>query len=115
MRSVPRGKPQAAGGPPAAGKKAKGGVRVEAAAPDPDVPETANAAAFGAAAIWAVHPMMTQAVGYISGRSEVLCALFFLSALLLLHEWAFGRGRGCRAVRARSLPVGRMPPAPQGA
>ena len=53
-----------------------------------------NAAAFGAAAIWAVHPMMTQAVGYISGRSEVLCALFFLSSLLLLHGWAFGRGRG---------------------
>ena len=94
MQSLAREAPQAAPAPQRAGKKAKGGARVEPAAPDPDVRATANAAAFGAAAIWAVHPMMTQAVGYISGRSEVLCALFFLSALLLLHAWVFGRGRG---------------------
>ena len=39
-------------------------------------------AAFAAAALFAVHPMMTEAVGYISGRSEVLCATFFLLALM---------------------------------
>ena len=39
-------------------------------------------AAFAAAALFAVHPMMTEAVGYISGRSEVLCATFFMLALL---------------------------------
>ena len=38
--------------------------------------------AFGAAALFAVHPMMTEAVGYISGRSELICATFLLAALL---------------------------------
>ena len=33
-----------------------------------------------AAVLLAVHPMMTQAVGYISGRSEVLCTTWLLSA-----------------------------------
>ena len=35
-----------------------------------------------AALLFAVHPMMTEAVGYISGRSEVICGTFFLAALL---------------------------------
>jgi tetratricopeptide (TPR) repeat protein len=74
------------------GKKQKAGPSVVGAAPGPDVPATANAAAFAAAAVWAVHPLMTQAVGYVSGRSEVLCALFFLPAFLLLRAWAFGKG-----------------------
>jgi tetratricopeptide (TPR) repeat protein len=34
-----------------------------------------------AALLFAVHPMMTEAVGYISGRSELLAALFFLLGL----------------------------------
>ena len=38
------------------------------------------------AAIFAVHPMMTEAVGYISGRAEVLCATFFLAAWLWLRR-----------------------------
>lgn len=46
----------------------------------------ASRAAFAAAALWAVHPVMTEAVGYISGRSEVLCATFFLSAWLLVRR-----------------------------
>jgi Tfp pilus assembly protein PilF len=42
-----------------------------------------------AALAFAVHPVMTQAVGYVSGRSEVLCATFFLSGLLALRaEWS---------------------------
>ena len=52
--------------------------------------------AFTAAALFAVHPLMSEAVGYVSGRSEVLCAVFFVGALLvsrvaLLHggiAWA---------------------------
>ena len=35
-----------------------------------------------ASLLFAVHPMMTEAVGYISGRSEVICGTFFLAALL---------------------------------
>jgi hypothetical protein len=44
-------------------------------------------APFAAAALFAVHPMMTEAVGYISGRSELLCATFFLSAVLCGGRW----------------------------
>ena len=91
----PRGEAaQSVPAPPRSSKKQKPAAAAAKPAQDPEVGATANAAAFAAAAIWAVHPMMTQAVGYISGRSEVLCALFFLSALLLLHAWVFGRGRG---------------------
>jgi len=39
--------------------------------------------AFVSAACFAVHPVQTEAVGYVSGRSEVMCAVFFISALLL--------------------------------
>ncbi len=38
--------------------------------------------------------MMTEAVGYISGRSEVLCGAFFLAALLAARRWLLGAGRG---------------------
>jgi protein O-mannosyl-transferase len=47
--------------------------------------------AFAAAALFAVHPMMTEAVGYVSGRSEVLCAAFVLVALLCADRWLHGR------------------------
>src|SRR6185369_15881771 len=43
--------------------------------------------AFAAAGLFAVHPMMTEAVGYISGRSEVLCATFFMLALMAGRKW----------------------------
>jgi hypothetical protein len=42
-------------------------------------------AALAAASIWAVHPMVTEGVTYITGRSESLCALFVFSTLSL---WA---------------------------
>ena len=47
--------------------------------------------AFAAAGLFAVHPMMTEAVGYISGRSEVLCATFFMLALMSGRKWIAGR------------------------
>lgn len=40
-----------------------------------------DAVAFAAAALFAVHPLMTQAVGYASGRAEVLCGTLFLASL----------------------------------
>jgi protein O-mannosyl-transferase len=49
-------------------------------------------AAFAAAALFAVHPMMTEAVGYISGRSELLCAIFFLPAVMCGRRWLRGDG-----------------------
>lgn len=36
--------------------------------------------AFGAACVWAVHPLTTSAVAYISQRYETMMALFFLTA-----------------------------------
>ena len=42
-------------------------------------------AALFATSLWAVHPMGTEAVTYITGRSESLCALFVFSTLAV---WA---------------------------
>jgi protein O-mannosyl-transferase len=39
--------------------------------------------AFFAASIFAVHPMMTEAVTYVSARAEVLCSIGFLGCLIL--------------------------------
>ncbi|NOT28137.1 MAG: tetratricopeptide repeat protein [Acidobacteria bacterium] len=47
---------------------------------------------FIAAALLAVHPVMTQAVGYISGRSEVAYSAFFLLAFLAGRRWMLGGG-----------------------
>lgn len=47
----------------------------------------ATLTAFTAASLFAVHPVMTEAVGYVSSRAELLCASLFLASLL-----AFMRG-----------------------
>ncbi|HXH84392.1 MAG TPA: hypothetical protein VNN07_15920, partial [Candidatus Tectomicrobia bacterium] len=49
--------------------------------------------AFVAAALFAVHPLMTEAVGYVSGRAELLGAAFFVLALVLLRDGIVGGGR----------------------
>ena len=38
--------------------------------------------AFAGAALFAVHPLMSEAVAYVSGRSELLCGAFSLAAVL---------------------------------
>ena len=55
-------------------------------------------AAFAAAGLFAVHPMMTEAVGYISGRSEVLCATFFMLAMMCGRRWIHGRSKDLRHI-----------------
>ena len=66
--------------------------------------------AFVGAACFAVHPLQTEAVGYVSGRSEVMCAVFFISALLLSRRailsgsWisaAFGAACGLLALGSK--------------
>jgi protein O-mannosyl-transferase len=47
---------------------------------------SARLAAFAAAALFAVHPLMTEAVGYASGRPEVLCGTFVLLSLWWAHR-----------------------------
>ncbi len=43
--------------------------------------------ALAAAAIWALHPMSTEAVTYITGRSESLCSTFYLASVLCWLRW----------------------------
>ena len=55
--------------------------------------------ATAAASLFAVHPMMTEAVGYVSGRSELLCAAGLLAAFLAGRRWMEGGGaRWCVAM-----------------
>jgi tetratricopeptide (TPR) repeat protein len=50
----------------------------------------ATLAAFCAALAWSLHPLQTAAVSYVSQRSEVLMAVFYLATL-------YGFARGARA------------------
>lgn len=43
-----------------------------------------------AALLFAVHPMMTQAVTYVSGRSELLCAAWVMLGVLALRQAVVG-------------------------
>jgi hypothetical protein len=53
---------------------------------------TAHIIAPVAALLLAVHPLTSTAVGYISGRPEVLCAVFVFLALLSARRWMLGHG-----------------------
>lgn len=55
-------------------------------------------AAFVGAACFAVHPLQTEAVGYVSGRSEVMCAVWFISALFLARRAILSRRPGSAAL-----------------
>jgi hypothetical protein len=46
----------------------------------------AHLAAFAGAALFAVHPLQSEAVAYVSGRSELMCAVWFLAAMLLSRD-----------------------------
>ena len=56
----------------------------------------------GAAMMFAVHPVQSGSVAYISGRTDLLAAVFTLMALLLA-AW-FPHAASARDVRARPLP-----------
>jgi tetratricopeptide (TPR) repeat protein len=45
-----------------------------------------------AAAAFAAHPLLSQAVGYVAARPELLCGVFFLSGLLAARRWLLGGG-----------------------
>ena len=53
---------------------------------DAEVTADGDVLGFVTAALFAVHPMMTEAVGYVSGRAEVLAATLALLALLTLRR-----------------------------
>ena len=49
--------------------------------------------AFVAALVFAIHPVHSQSVSFISGRTDLVSTLFFLLAFALYHRWrAHGRG-----------------------
>jgi len=52
----------------------------------------AKTMAFAGAAVFALHPVQTQAVTYIVQRSEVLASLFYVGALLLLIRFLEQKG-----------------------
>lgn len=47
-----------------------------------------------AAALWAVHPLLSAAVSYISQRTELLMAFFYLATLYAFIRGATGGGKG---------------------
>lgn len=49
-------------------------------------------AALPAALLFAVHPVHTEAVDYVSGRKDVLATIFVLSGLLAFLKWRSGGG-----------------------
>jgi hypothetical protein len=61
-------------------------------------------AAFTGAALFAVHPLQTEAVAYVSGRSELMCAVWFIAALLLARDAILSASRA-RAVVAAACGV----------
>ena len=55
-------------------------------------------AAFAGAAMFAVHPLQTEAVGYVSGRSELLCAVWFFASVLAARRAVTTGSAGAGAV-----------------
>ena len=51
-------------------------------------------AAFAVALLWTVHPLASEAVNYVTQRTESLMALFYLSTLYCAIRAAAGGGRG---------------------
>lgn len=61
-----------------------------------------------AATIFGVHPLGTESVGYVSGRSEVLCGIFVLASVLCARTvfvWHNRRAAGENADRVPILPA----------
>lgn len=69
-----------------------------ALAPRLGLRERPEQAAFLGALLFALHPVQTEAVAYVSGRSASLMATFFLGALLLALRGRFGWGLVCFAL-----------------
>jgi tetratricopeptide (TPR) repeat protein len=65
-------------------------------------PSVSRFAALLPALLFAVHPVQTEAVTYISGRSASLMAFFYLGSLL---AWLRGRERGSRLLLYLASPV----------
>ena len=79
--------------------------------------DAADLCAGAGAALFAVHPIQSEAVAYVSGRSEVMCAVWFLAAVLLARDAIVSRSVGralgaivCAALSIASKETGLMLP-----
>lgn len=68
----------------------------------------ANAVGFSAAALLAVHPLTTEAVAYVSGRSELLATAFVLLSVLLLRRALLGGPRWTAVVGLAAFALGAL-------
>jgi tetratricopeptide (TPR) repeat protein len=75
----------APGAPPQDAGKGKRRAAPPAGAPVPEWP------ALAAAALFALHPLQTEAVSYISQRSEALASALYMGALVVLLGWDAAR------------------------
>ena len=55
--------------------------------------------AFGAALLFAAHPIHTEAVAYVSGRPDLLATVFALAAILLARRRVLCSPEGCRSIQ----------------
>ncbi len=66
----------------------------------------AASAAFLGASLFAVHPLLTEAVGYVSARGELLATCFVLIALLSARRWMMGDGAAWMGLALTSFLLG---------
>ncbi|MBI5692430.1 MAG: tetratricopeptide repeat protein [Verrucomicrobia bacterium] len=73
---------------------------------EPIEERTAGRIAFGAAFLWALHPLQTEAVTYISQRTESLVAFLYLATLYAFLRGATAGSRTWMALSVVSCAVG---------
>jgi tetratricopeptide (TPR) repeat protein len=86
---APGDAPAAEAPPEAARGKARRRKGAAAVPAPPPVPEWA---ALAVAALFALHPLHTEAVSYISQRSEALASAFYVGGLIVLLAWDEAEG-----------------------
>jgi Flp pilus assembly protein TadD len=64
--------------------------------------------AFAAALIWAVHPLNSEVVHYVTQRSESMAALLLLVTLYAANRALFAKGRGWQTVAIVSCALGML-------
>ncbi|MCB9761324.1 MAG: tetratricopeptide repeat protein [Alphaproteobacteria bacterium] len=61
---------------------------------------------FFGAGLWALHPLTTESVTYVTGRSEQLCALFYLLGCLAWTRWCLEGGAARAALALGAMVLG---------
>jgi tetratricopeptide (TPR) repeat protein len=86
-----------------------GVVRRTLELPAAGVPSTTTAAnlAFGAALVWVIHPLNSEAVDYLSQRTELFMALFYVLTLYAaIRAWRSTRPRAWQALAVLACGAG---------